>query len=218
VDVLSDTVVVPYGRARRCTALAKGTRERCRKPAIRDSPTCGTHGRGYPRRQAAGTRKDPRLASLLVGEHATAATVDALYRSSPGLADRVTALREQLTPPFDWLGLVARAQALCDLLERDVKMVKLPDGRMLPPPLLRGLHVLRRIMWAAEASHARAAQFAEREQRGPEYMHRDLVNRLISNTLSVLEEYLAPEQFGEAVNKIRQRQADLTRDERSPGQ
>ena len=32
-------------------------------------------------------------------------------------------------------------------------------------------------------------------------MHRNLVNRLISNTLSVLEEYLAPEQFGEAVNK-----------------
>jgi hypothetical protein len=210
MDVPSDTVATPYGQAWRCSAQAKGTGQRCRKPAIRDSAVCGTHGRGYPRRQVARTRKDPRLAALLVGEHATAATVNALYRASPGLADRVTALREQLRPPFDWLGLVARAQALCDLLEQDVKVVKLPDGRILPPPLLRGLQALRRIMWAAEASHARAGQIAEREQRGPDYVHRDLVNGLIRNTVSVLEAYLAPEQFGEAVDRIRELQAALT--------
>jgi hypothetical protein len=146
----------------------------------------------------------------LVAEHATAATVDALYRASPGLADRVVARRAQLTPPFDWLGLVARAQALCDRLEEDVRVVKLADGRLLPPPLLRGLQALRRIMWAAETSHARAARIAERERSGPDYVHRDLVAGLIRHTMDVLEEYLAPEQFGEAVAKIRERQAALT--------
>jgi hypothetical protein len=41
-------------------------------------------------------------------------------------------------------------------------------------------------MWAAEASHARAAQIAERGQRGPDYVHRDLVTGLIRNMMSVL--------------------------------
>ncbi len=57
----------------------------CPKACRPDFTVCGVHGAGYPKRERADDRINPRLGSLTTGEKASPATVHTLFAKHPAL-------------------------------------------------------------------------------------------------------------------------------------
>lgn len=118
----------------------------------------------------------------------------------PVYAERV---RHWLGDPkklLDYRYTMARAQALCDMLEDRVRRT----GRFgeLPPPLLAAIDGLRKMHLAiARLDHVRDET---------KFIHVDLVDALIGNVVAVLTEYVQPERLPAALDKLHTMQAAAT--------
>ena len=105
---------------------------------------------------------------------------------------------------LDWRHTMARCQALADMLEQRVRIVELENGAELPPALLAAISELRKLH--------QAIGILERTTDGVDYVHADLVNTLIRNTVAVISEFVLPEHVGAALDKLRTLQQAVTAD------
>lgn len=137
VETSEDQVRTPFGEARRCAARSSRTGQRCRKAAVKGATVCATHGVGCRRRAAAGTRKDPRLASLKTGAAAKPATIELLREADPSFAARLGYYREHKERLRDCDELLSRSWAIADVLQE-----RLEGSSEGAPPLLLALRHL----------------------------------------------------------------------------
>jgi hypothetical protein len=94
---------------------------------------------------------------------------------------------------------MARCQALCDMLEERVRIVRMRGGAELPPPLLAGIAELRQL-------HVTIARL-EGKVGNETHVHVSLVNSLVTNCVATLTEFVPPERLAAALDRLRALQA-----------
>jgi hypothetical protein len=196
------TVPTPFGPAKRCRAMSKGSGVRCGKAARRGAEVCAAHGVGYGCRVRDGRRTDPRLAQFRTGLRARPATLEVLGEVDPRFAQ---ARAEYLAHPeelFDPTGVLADLHALRRLAAERVELFRDERGIQHAPPLL---DIANAIVAAQER--------AQRVRRGLEvvnHVHIALVAGLIRNMVQILTKYAAPEDVALALDELKEAQAALT--------
>jgi hypothetical protein len=191
------------GQCRAITARGR----RCLGAAIVDG-ICGFHrmrGRGNAlvlgpsRGNGARWPIEPEVVEKVVLD----APDDELFQD-PAYARRIKSWFSDPRRLLDWRHTMARCQALADMLEQRVRIVELENGAELPPALLAAISELRKLH--------QAIGILERTTDGVDYVHVDLVNALIRNTVAVVAEFVLPEHLGAALDKLRTLQQAVTAD------
>lgn len=192
-------IVLPRGgKALRCKATSKGTRERCSNPAARGTKVCRTHGAGTRNRVKAGTKKDPILPNAT--KHAAESgkmsdeLTDELAKTDPRFAERLRHYRDQPETLLSHHELMARLWALADCLSERVNVVALESGAELPPPLLAVLGQIR----------AGLETVGKLEGRIDESTHIEInvMQGYIDGVVDLFVEYVVPERVEEALGKL----------------
>lgn len=132
----------PMGAVPRCQARCKATSQQCQKAARRGCRVCSSHGAGTGRRERAGLRKNPALASLKSGRHATPATLATWAGMERSLAERVQHYRDDRKRLRDLDELLARVWAVTDILCETKPEAMVTAAGVAPPPLLGALRAL----------------------------------------------------------------------------
>src|SRR5262249_1573704 len=115
-------------------------------------------------------------------------------QKDPIYAARVKAWLGDPKKLLDWRHTMARCQALADMLEGRVRVVGLRNGAELPPPLLAAIDELRQ-------RHLAIGKL-EHQSNATEYVHLSLVDWVVTNTATVLSEFVEPTRVGVALDKL----------------
>jgi hypothetical protein len=102
---------------------------------------------------------------------------------------------------LDWRHTMARAQALCDMLEDRVR--RGGPGGMAPPPLIHAIDELRQMHLMISRLEATVDDTT--------HIHVSIVDALLGNMVAVLTEFVAPERLPVALDKLQQLQAAVPR-------
>jgi hypothetical protein len=111
-------------------------------------------------------------------------------------------VRAWLTDPkklLDWRHTMARCQALADMLEERVRIVRMRGGAEVPPPLLSAITQLRRL-------HVSIGRL-EGKLTDPTHVHVSLVQALLANAIAVATEFVPAERLPAALDKLAQLRA-----------
>ena len=121
-----------------------------------------------------------------------------IYRD-PEYIERVEAWLGDPKKLLDYRHTMARCQALADMCEERVRIVRLRGGAELPPPLLEAIRVLGQLHVAIGRLEGRISDTT--------HVHVSLVNALVTNTIAVMTEFVPPERLSAALDKLRALQA-----------
>ena len=191
------------GQCRAITARGR----RCLGAGIVDG-ICGFHRmRGCGNALVLGSSRSNGARRPLEPEVVEEAVLDAdndQLLKDPAYATRMKSWFSDPRRLLDWRHTMARCQALADMLEQRVRIVELENGAELPPALLAAISELRKLH--------QAIGILERTTDGVDYVHADLVNTLIRNTVAVISEFVLPEHVGAALDKLRTLQQAVTAD------
>jgi hypothetical protein len=94
---------------------------------------------------------------------------------------------------------MARCQALADILEERVQIIRARDGAQVPPPLLCAISELRQLHLAIGKLEGNLSHST--------HVHVSLVNALVTNAISVATEFVPPDRLPAALDKLRALQA-----------
>jgi hypothetical protein len=176
--------------AERCAALLP--QGRCRGRRLGDGEHCRKHERAvYLVRRA--TRPTDRERFINLPDDGVELVKDPAYEQR---------VRTWLADPkklLDWRHTMARCQALADMLEERVRIVRMRGGGEAPPPLLAAISELRQLHSAIGRLEGRISDTT--------HVHVSLVNTFARNVVSVLTEFCPPERLAAALDRVRALQA-----------
>jgi hypothetical protein len=190
-----------FGEAPRCQATCKRTGKQCGRPARRGFSCCTVHGAGSRRRELAGLRTNPKIGRLSHGLRARPATLVALAEIDAVFAAARAEVASQPQRLRDVDAVLADLWGLRRVLLQQVQFRVDEQGVEQPPAVLGVLHELGTTI-------ERAVRIEQRLSH-PEHIHVSLMRAIVNNTVAVLEQYVAPEHLGEALDEVRKLHAAL---------
>lgn len=204
------TIAMPRGgRAPRCQKPKRdGTQ--CEKAARKGFTVCGSHGAGYKKRERAGTRQNPRTASITTGRFTSDEAKQDLIAEDPGFAADLQFFLDHPEKRRDLDTLLAYAWATLRRVARHTPDVVVTEYGEQPPAIVATLQMLAmtlervaKIEWKIYQSGAPTLTVAQAQ-------------RLVKGMVEVLHEFVPGPALESAIARL-ERLANAVVGDRDPG-